>query len=431
MSAEHLELVLPDWCEMDTVRRSPVPFALWTIGDQCLLHHWLDHAVNQGVSSVHVFAADRPAVVRRLLDESSLWPVKIDFTAIATTAAAPATAIHVDWLPGAAAPPNTVCLDIAGTGQEKGGGQNARATDGPGILPAASNIITGAKSTGLAAPPAPTNGWELIARAAAMEQAWLERMAAAPDYHLVSIGYSCKIHPAATLIAPYFIGDNVFIGPGCEIGPYAVIGSGSMIAGANCVAHSHVAADSFLGPVTALDHCLLDHGILFNLKHQVRLDQIESHLVASLDKPACLVPLKDRLCAVLLYLRLGAPAASTRSFVTIDGRTLPGDPAAGLSNRAAWLPLVWQGKLPLYGVLPRTTEQLDGLVGDWRDVLRHAPIGVFSYADSQGCHTPADPEEAVHAVYQATLPAAALSAAIVHFTRSLKAADLTPSPRFP
>jgi hypothetical protein len=384
MSSERLELVLPDWGEMDTVRRSPVPFGLWTIGDQCLLHHWLDHAVNQGATTVHVFAADRPAAVRRLLDESALWPVKTEFTAISSTAAAPASAIHVDWLPGVAAPP-----------------------------------------------PAPSNGWELIARAAAMEQAWLERIAGEPDFNLVSIGHSCKIHPAATLIAPYFIGDNVFIGPGCEIGPYAIIGPGCVITGANSVAYSHVAANSFLGPVTALDHCLLDHGILFNLKHQVRLDQIEPHLVATLDKPACIVPLKDRLHALLLYLRLGASATASTSFVTFDGRTLPGDPAAGLSNRAAWLPLVWQGKLPLYGVLPRTAGQLGTLSEDWQNVLRHAPIGVFSYADSQGCHTPADPEEAVHAVYQATLPAAALGAAIANFTRSLKAADLTPPTQLP
>ena len=70
MSSDHLDLVLPDWCGLDTVRRSPLPFALWTIGDQCLLHHWLDHAVNQGVSTVHVFAADRPAAVRQMLAES-------------------------------------------------------------------------------------------------------------------------------------------------------------------------------------------------------------------------------------------------------------------------------------------------------------------------------------------------------------------------
>jgi hypothetical protein len=381
MSSESLELVLPDWGALDTIRRSPIPFALWTIGDQCLLHHWLDHAVNQGVTTVHVFAADRPSAVRQILEESSLWPIKTEFTAINSTAAAPATAIHVDWLPGT-----------------------------PG-------------------PPAPTDGWELIARAAAMEKTWLDRMADEPDFNLVSMGFSCKIHPEAQLIPPYFIGDNVFIGPGCEIGPYAVIGPGSVIAGANLVASSHLSAHSFVGPVTALENCLLESGVLFNLNHHARLDQIEPHLVSSLDNPASVVPLKDRIRALWLAWRLGSHGAATTSFETFDGRTLPGDPAAGLSNRAAWLPLVWQGKLPLYGVLPRTKAQLESLTEDWQIVLRHAPIGVFSYADTQGCHTPDDPDEAIHAVYQATLPCDTLNSAIANFTRSLKAIEPTRSTR--
>ncbi len=380
MPADLLELVLPDWCGLDTVRASPVPFALWTIGDQCLLHHWLDYAVNQGISTVHVFAADRPAAVRHVLEESALWPIQIKFTAIPTTAAAPATAIAVDWLPGAIAP------------------------------------------------PPPTTGWELVERAAAMDRAWLDRMAGEPDFHLVSIGFACKIHPAAVLHPPYFIGDEVFIGPGCEIGPYAVVGSGSVLSGTNLVAHSHLAANSFVGPVTALENCLVDHGILFNLKHQVKLDQIETHLLSTLKKTTANVPLKDRLLALLLFVRLGGARSSGQSFVTFDGRSLPGNPAAGLSNRAAWLPLVWQGKLPLYGVLPRSAAQFEALSPDWKNALRYAPIGVFSYADSQGCHSPADPEEALHAIYQASLPPTTLSAAMSGFTRRLTAADLTHTP---
>ena len=111
--------------------------------------------------------------------------------------------------------------------------------------------------------------------------------------------------------------------------------------------------------------------------------------------------------------------------MTFDGRTLPGDPEAGIINRAAWLPLVWQGKLPLYGVLPRSKEQFETLDADWQNVIRHSRIGVFSYADSQGSHTPADPAEAIHAVYQASLPPETLIDAIASFTRNLTSADLS------
>ena len=376
-SAESLDLVLPDWGVLDTVRRSPVPFALWTIGDQCLLHHWLDHAVNQGFSIVRVFAADRPAAVRQVLLESELWPVKTEFTPLASTADAPDSAILADWLPGSTPPP----------------------------------------------PPA--SGWDLIERAAAMEHAWLDRLAAEPDFPLVSIGFSCRIHPDAVLIPPYFISDEVLIGPGCEIGPYAVIGQGSVISGANQVTHSHLAPHSFVGPVTAFNNCLLESGILYHLIHQTKLDQLESHLLSTLESSSDFVPFRDRLRACLLYWRLGAPRASSHSFTTFNGRTLPGDPEAGLANRAAWLPLVWQGKLQLFGVLPRSADQFEALSPDWQHLLRHSPMGVFSYADTQGCHSTANPEEAIHAVYQAALPPATLNPSIAEFIQNLKATDLT------
>jgi hypothetical protein len=380
MSSEILELVLPDWGRLDTVRRSPLPFALWTVGDQCLLHHWLDYAVNQGAETVRVFAADRPAEIRKVLGESSLWPLKTEFTAIASVSEAPSSAQHADWLPGQAAP------------------------------------------------PAPTSGWELVERISLLEKAWLDRMAGEPDFNLLCTGFSCRIHPEAELIPPYFIGDHVSIGPGCEIGPYAVIGRGSVIAGANRVTHSHLSAHSYLGPVTALENCRLENGVLLNIKNQARLDQIEPHLISALEDTRPDVPLRDRLRALWLYLRFRGNITATPDFVTFDGRSLPGSPEAGLASRFSWLPLVWQGKLPLYGVIPRSKKQFESLAPDWQNAIRHAPIGVFSYADSQGCHSAENPDEAIHAIYQASLPPEALMASITGFIRNLKPADLaTPS----
>ncbi|GAA5115597.1 hypothetical protein JIN84_20185 [Luteolibacter yonseiensis] len=379
MSEETLDLVLPDWSGLDTVRHSPLPFALWMMGDQCLLHHWLDFAVNQGATTVRIFAADRPAAIRHVLEDSELWPIKTEFTAVGKISDAPETAIHADWLPGEPSP------------------------------------------------PPPTNGWELIDRASGIEKAWLARMAGEPDYHLLSIGFSCRIHPEARLIPPYFIGDHVLIGPDCEIGPNAVIGQGSVISGSNKISNSHLSAHSFLGPMTALSNCLLESGVLFNLTHRARIDEIEPHLVSSLEKNSLIVPWKDRLHALFLYLRLGGADSRGKTFTAFDGTVLPGDPTEGLANRVAWLPLVWKGRLPLYGLLPRTREQLESLDHEWQNIIRHAPIGVFSYADSQGCHSPSDAEEAVHAVYQASLPQETHLPPTVEFVRKLQPSKLHPS----
>jgi hypothetical protein len=381
--SEPLDLILPDWGTLDDVLRSPLPFALWTIGDQCLLHHWLDHAVNIGAPEVRVHAADRPAAVRQLLVESTLWPVEIRFHSLAGGETGPPNARMVDWLPG--------------------------------IDPQA--------------PPPPANGWDLLDRAATMEHAWLDRLAADADFELLSIGSSCRIHPDAKLLPPYSIGDHVLIGPGCQIGPHAVIGSGSVISGANLITKAHLSPHSYLGPVTALEGVRLEHGTLVSLKNRTRLDDIEPHLVASLKKSTPAVPFRERIEALRLYLRLRSSTRPTGNFETFDGLLLAGDPSSGgLQNRVAWLPLVWQGKLRLYGVLPRTKAQLETLEPDWQGALRHAPQGVFSYADCLGCHSPDHPEEALHAIYQTSLPAETLLPRIAAFTRSLRPGDLSRPP---
>jgi hypothetical protein len=373
-----LPLTLPDWSSLDTECASPLPFALWTIGDQCLIHHWLDHAVNQGYSGVKFYVKDRPSAIRQILAESTLWPITTEIVTLAVAQVAPAEAISVEWLPG------------------------------------------------VAPPPRPTSGWELIERAAAMEKAWLENLAQESDFKLMSIGFSCRIHPDAILCPPYFIGDHVFIGPGAEIGPFAVVGNGSVISGANRVSHSHLSPHSFLGPVTSVENCRLENGVLFNLKHRVRLAELETHLLSNLKNNGPNVSLKDRLHAVFLYFKTEKSSLGNETFKTFDGRTLPGRPHAGLSNRRAWLRLVWQGKMSLYGILPRNAAQFDRLSAEWQNIIRHAPIGVFSYADTQGCHSPEHVEEAIHAVYQASLPPETFLGAIRHFVFHLKSADLNP-----
>jgi hypothetical protein len=49
---------------------------------------------------------------------------------------------------------------------------------------------------------------------------------------------------------------------------------------------------------------------------------------------------------------------------------------------------------------------------------------VFSYADTEGCHSPEDAEEAIHAVYQASLPPGTLNSAMARFVRTLRAAGM-------
>ena len=62
------------------------------------------------------------------------------------------------------------------------------------------------------------------------------------------------------------------------------------------------------------------------------------------------------------------------------------------------------GKRRLFGILQRSEKQLSAHDAEWREVLEAETPGVFSYADTLGCHNVEEGMEPIHAVYQATQP---------------------------
>lgn len=371
-----LHLRSPDWEALDTAARRPEPFVLWPVGDQPLLAHWLDYAVNEGYEAVEVHVADRPAEVRAWLEAATLWPLQRSCRPLRTEAEAPAEAHSCAALPG------------------------------------------------LPPPPAPADGWGLLDYWQALERQWLDEAFAGlqvPGVNL-AVGRDCQIHPGAKLVPPYWLGDRVSVGPGAVVGPHALVGEGAVLAGDNEVVRARVLPHTYLGPQTALVDAVLDGARLLHRARRVRLDLTEGFLARSLAKPAGRgVPLGERLLALRLALVWPAAAPAAGTFRALSGLELPaaapGEP--WLAARRAWLPLVWAGKLRLFGVLPRPETALEGLPAGWADLLRAAPAGLFSYADLHGAHVPGQGDEALHAAYQASQPESALRPAL---ERGLRAA---------
>lgn len=350
---------LPDWGRIDTVWRRAKPFVLWKVGEQCLLYHWLDEAVNQGIEKVVLLVADRPADVRRAMEEATLWPLDWEVRPVRN----PAQEIYDDWLdrlPGD--PPITV----------------------------------------------PEDGWALIRHWSALEQSWLMRFQqeiAAMSLDL-GIGRGCDIHPQAQLKPPYWIGDYVSIGPRCIIGPGAVIGDGAMVGAGAKVANSHIGDGTYLGQETDLVDAVLEGATLLNLRHQARVDRLEAFIAsgvtpqAKADKPTW----SERWLALRLWWhwRNTSPCHRKHTFTGFDGRQWTLGKEGHLSSvRRTLLKMVWLGKMRLFGPLPRPAADLEALPDGFADPIRHAPPGAFSYADCMGA-TPGSMEEALHTAFMLT-----------------------------
>jgi hypothetical protein len=364
-------LALPDWGHLDSVWQRRLPFALWQVGEQALLFHWLDAAVDQGTEKVILYCSDRPNDVRQAIEHATLWPIEIEVATVASIAGLEVDD-YINHLPRTAAPLKD-----------------------------------------------PAAGWGLIQYWHSLEQAWLESFTEETKSYGIyaAIGRSCEIAADVQLNPPFWLGNHVSIGPGSIIGPGAVVEDGCIVAGKSCIKRAHLAAHTYLGPETDLLDAVIHRNNLLNLKHQAYVRGLEAFVASSLlGKNAQMAQqqspsLRDRLRALRLLWHGRAVAKSTTAtdtstaagtFIGLDGRTWPELKSYALADRSPWLRLVLQGKLALFGITPRTASAIADLPEEWQSILKKAPVGAFSYADVMGSPEPGDMDEALHCVYQAT-----------------------------
>lgn len=236
--AGSLWLRAPDWRALDTVARRAEPWVLWRIGFQSLLAHWMDEAVRRNVATVEIICPDRAAEVEASLHGAVYWSREVRFHATPPPEA-PAEIESLHGLPGqpwAAAP-----------------------TDGAGLL----------------------RHW------LELQLAWLGQRAetVSVDRQLhprVWVGPGVRIHPAARLTGPCWIGARTEIGAEAEIGPHAIIGHHVVVDQHASVIRSVVLPDTFVGARVHLHHMLADGATLLDTVRGTRVDITDRFMLARL-----------------------------------------------------------------------------------------------------------------------------------------------------
>jgi hypothetical protein len=363
------KLVAPDWAELDTIWQNDLPFVLWPIGNQPLLAHWMDEAVRRGVDLVELYVADRPAEVRAWLDEGAYWSRRVLLIPISDETQAPADAQRTDHLPGISAPPSPSTLSALPTYwfalQEQWLAQRSAETVAVERLH-------------------PSGGW---------------------------VGAHARIHPSARLTPPFWIGRRVRIGPNCEIGPNALIAEGAILDRNVSVAQASVQAHTYLGCNTRLCHSAADGNVLLDFRRSCRVEISERFIMGPVSddpQPGFFSRLLALLCWLILSpLSLFWPKNATEDLTVRcrNGETisLPVHRRGPLFlRRVSWLKHIAAGRMFWIGVLPRRMEDLAQVPEETGRALQNAPTGMFSLADVHGCHDTADPEEWIHAAYQAS-----------------------------
>ena len=362
-----LILLAPDFSSLDTIWRNPLPFALWPVGPQPLIAHWMDEAVRTGENGVRIFAADRPGDIRRVLEGGGYWSRSVEIISIPRDDAAPVDVVRVDHLPGQFLSP-------------------------------------------------PATAEELLEHWLGLQKYWLARRTAGGveiDREMVPggwVGPMARIHPGTELMPPFWIGARVQVGFGSRVGPDALIGADSVLDANVQVQNAVVSPGTYLGRNTRLHHSVAQGGILVDIGRGCRVDIAENFIMGSVTQRQSPVSVVGRLGALLAAILL-APLAKlwpgqkwTRSMVR-DAAGLEENLETGkcgplLIRRWPWLWLVVAGRMGWFGIFPRGHEDLNNVPQETADRLRSAHPGIFSWADLQGCHEVAAPDEWVHAAYQ-------------------------------
>lgn len=359
--------ICPDWSQLDTIWRHPLPFVLWPVGEEPLLSHWMDHAVRTGAERITLVVSDRPSEIRAHFQQHQRWSRPVDLVVLTGNEMPPAGGIPITGLPGRPAP--------------------AEPTDPAGLL----------------------DLWRQL------NFAWLE-FRPAEEQHIDRrqpdggwIGARARIHPSARLIPPYRIGAGCEISADTVIGPRTIIGNRCIVGPHTEAVDSILLADTCAGERTHWHHRAADGGIILDLERHLRID-LHDDLVASRNaSDTGRTGWLGRLAAGLLWLLTLPLAWMAGGTVETWNVHLPGAKSVRIKTRSRgplllqrhnWLKHIAAGRFTWIGILPRRSDDLVGVPDETAERLRQARPGLLALSDLHGSHSPASPLEWIHAAMQ-------------------------------
>ncbi len=238
------------------------PLITTAVRGESLLGHWIEHVAALGARHVKIVVADRPALVHAAVGDGARWGVKIELIVVA----------------------------IEPTLEE------AEVRYGPageaGWLPAPHHVILLSHLPGAPALPLFKSyaGWFAAVLAWMPRSITPTRVRVSELYPGIWVGRRAKISRTATLIAPCWIGDQVFVEPGAVVGPAAIIEDRAVIARDTHITKSWVGANTFVGRMTLVTNSLAWGNTLTNLSMESSLQVTDPFLLCSLTRKAVIAP---------------------------------------------------------------------------------------------------------------------------------------------
>lgn len=373
------------------------PLVLVPVLGASLLAQWLTALAERGAKEILVLASDRPDQIRAAVGRGELWGLKIEVQAGAGE------------------------LSVVEARQQFNAG-------GPGWLAAPYDVVLADRL-----PSLPEQN--LFASAAgffAALKTWQplagpHRVGAREIAPGVWVGLRCKIEPTAKLVAPCWLGENVWVRDRATVGPDALVEDSAMVDSDAEIIASWIGPRTYVGVLTHVRNSLAWADGLLNHQTGSFAEITDAFLLGDLQGQRGFVRSSSWFgrCAALLAFLFTSPVllfawaknrgaknlllqrraviptamTGTTSLREMDYAELNG--VGGLWRRWPQLWSVVRGDFTWVGNRPLTREQATRLENEFEQLWLAAPVGLVSLADTFGTGEQCDDETRVHASFYA------------------------------
>jgi NDP-sugar pyrophosphorylase family protein len=230
------------------------PLAAVPLLGKSLVEFWVEHAASLGATKVRVLAADRSEMIETRLGDGKRWGVQIEVI------------------------PTLHEFSVADARNRY------RGDDAAGWLSAPNDVVLMNRLPGQTRP-------SLCADYAAWFETLMEWLPCAVTPDRIGLreiqpgvwaGMHARIDPAARLVAPCWLGENVHVGPRAIIGPRAILEDKVYVETAAEISHGIVGAATFVGEFTQLKNSIALGGLLINWKNGSSVEVRDPFLLCAL-----------------------------------------------------------------------------------------------------------------------------------------------------
>jgi len=386
-----------------------LPLALVPVLGPSLLSHWLTALAEHGAKEVLVLASDRPDVIRAAVGRGETWGLNIEVRAGAaelsvTEARQQFHAGTAGWL---AAPHDVVTAD------------HLPALPGRPLFESTAGFFAALKT------------WQ--------PQAGKHRLGAREIAPGIWAGLGCRVDSTAKLIAPGWLGENVWVRSRATVGPDAFVEDSAMVDNDVELSTSWVGPRTYIGSWTQVRHSLAWSDGLLNHATNSFAEIVDPFLLGDLrGAPGCARTSSwfGRVAALMaaaltspvlpvawlkwrgrgdLFLKRRAviptSVAGSASLREMDYFELNG--ITGFWRRWPQLWSIVRGDFSWVGNRPLTRSQATQLESEFDQLWLSAPVGLVSLADTFGCGEKCDDAARVHSSFYAVRGAGRLDREIL------------------